>query len=61
ALIAYAGLGVAKVAFLNNENIFYPGIVMAILLYFSIKKFRWHPVVYIAISAVIGVIFKFQI
>lgn len=61
ALIAYAGLGVAKVAFLNNENVFYPGIIMAVLLYFAIKKFKWHPVVYIAISAVIGIIFKFQI
>ncbi len=61
ALIAFAGLGVAKVAFLNNEKIFYPGIVMAVLLYFAIKKFKWHPVVYIAISAVIGIIFKFQI
>ena len=61
ALITFAGIGVAKIAFLNGEGIFYPGIIMAVLLYFAIKKFKWHPVVYIAISAVIGIIFKFQI
>lgn len=61
ALIAFAGIGVAKIAFLSRGEVFYPGIIMAILLYFAIKKFKWHPVIYIAISAIIGIVFKFQI
>ena len=61
ALIAVAGIGVAKIAFINENGFFYEGAIMALVLYFAIKKFKWHPIVYIAISAVIGVIFKFQI
>ncbi len=61
ALIAVAGIGVAKIAFMNESRFFYQGAIMALILYFAIKKFKWHPVVFIAISAVIGIIFKFQI
>lgn len=61
ALIAVAGIGVAKLAFFGEElsDFFWQGAVLAILLYFAIKKTNWHPIIFIAISAVIGIIFKF--
>lgn len=63
ALIAAAGLGVVKIAFFGEtiKDFFWQGALMAIILYFAIKKLKWHPVVFIAISAVVGIVFKFQI
>lgn len=63
ALIAVAGISVVKIAFFgeNFTHFFWQGAIMAVILYLAIKKFKWHPIVYIAISAVIGIIFKFQI
>ena len=34
-------------------------LVYLVLVYIAVKKFKWHPIVYIAISAVVGIIFKF--
>ena len=69
ALIAAAGLGIAKIALLNlswfhtSPNPFhllnYKGVVLAILLYLSIKRFQLHPIWYIVASAILGVIFQF--
>lgn len=69
ALIAAAGLGVAKVSLLNLNKyngintvlkIFnYKAILLALILYFVIKKTDKHPIIYIAASAVVGVIFNF--
>lgn len=63
ALIASAGFGVVKIAFFGDtyKEFFWQGALMAVILYFAIKKIKWHPVVFIAISAVIGIIFKFQL
>ena len=63
ALIAAAGLGVVKIAFFGEtiKDFFWQGALMAIILYFAIKKLKWHPVIFIAISAIIGIVFKFQI
>ena len=63
ALIAAAGLGVVKIAFFGEtiKGFFWQGAIMAVILYFAIKKVKWHPVVFIAISAVVGIVFKFQI
>lgn len=63
ALIASAGIGVAKLAFFNEEmtDFFWQGLILAIILFFSIRKLKWHPVVFIAFSAIVGIIFKFQI
>lgn len=68
-LIIAAGLGVAKVAllhlnnFIDTKNIFnlfnYKAIVLAIALYFIMKKKDLHPILVVVISAVIGIIFKF--
>lgn len=62
ALIAVAGIGVAKIAFFGEKitDFFWQGAVLAVLLFVGIKKLKWHPVAFIAISAVIGIIFKFN-
>lgn len=61
ALITVAGVGVAKLAFFGESfaDINYKSIILAVLIFFAMKKFKWHPVAFIAISAVIGIIFKF--
>ncbi len=62
ALIAVAGIGVAKLAFFGEKmTFFWQGVILAVLLFVGIKKLKWHPVIFIAISAVIGIIFKFNI
>ena len=62
-LIAAAGIEVVKVAFFGEKitDFFYQGAIMAVILFFAIKKLKWHPVVFIAISAVVGIVFKFEI
>ena len=69
ALIASAGFSVALMTMFHAVDsveisslltIFnYKSILLAIVMYFAIKKFNKHPIVYILISAVIGVIFQF--
>lgn len=63
ALIAVAGIGVAKLAFFGDKitDFFWQGFILAVILYFGIKKLKWHPVAFIAISAVIGIVFKFEL
>ena len=66
ALIAAAGLGVAKISLLNlplfsstgsfMSLIRWPSLILAVIIYPGLMKFRWHPVIYIAISAVAGVV-----
>ena len=67
ALIAAAGLGVAKVSLLDTAlyeksgsliALFqWPAILLAIAIYFGLKKYKKHPVLYMAISAVCGIAF----
>ncbi len=69
ALIAAAGLSVAKLALLHADNftglaslgsvLNYKAIILAVVVYITIKKFDKHPIVYILASAVIGVVFQF--
>lgn len=63
ALIAVAGLGVARLAFFGEKmtEFFWQGAILAVVLFFATKKLKWHPIVFIVISAIIGVIFKFEI
>ena len=63
ALIAVAGLGVARLAFFGEKmtEFFWQGAILAVVLFFATKKLKWHPIVFITISAIIGVIFKFEI
>lgn len=68
ALIAAAGLGVAKITLLKLELFQETGsfidlfnwkcIILAVVVYITFKKFKKHPIIYIAASAVIGVIFQ---
>lgn len=67
ALIAAAGLGVAKIALLHldmaSESMMlifnWKAIVLAAAIYVGLKKFPKHPIFYIVISAVVGVAFRF--
>lgn len=68
ALIAAAGLGVAKVALLDLplfqatgellSLIRLPSLLLAVVIYIGLVKFRKHPVLYIAVSAAAGIIFQ---
>lgn len=68
-LIISAGLGVAKVAllyldnFVDTKNIFnlfnYKAIILAVILYFVMKKKELHPILVVIISAIIGIVFQF--
>ena len=68
ALIAAAGLGVAKISLLKLEVFEETGaildlfnwkcILLAVVVYITLKKFNKHPIAYIASSAVIGIIFQ---
>ena len=33
-------------------------IIMALILFFAMKKLKWHPVIFIGISALVGIILK---
>lgn len=65
ALIAAAGLGVAKISLLNlplfeasgalSALFRWPSIMLALLIYAGLMKFRLHPIIYIVISAAAGV------
>ena len=61
ALITVAGVGVAKIAFFSENHFFWQGGILAVLLLIGTRKLKWHPVTFIAISALIGIIFKFEI
>jgi chromate transporter len=69
-LIAAAGIAVAKVSLLNLDlidsgimNIFnWKSIILAAAIFAAmklLKKYNLHPLVYIAASAVVGIVFKF--
>lgn len=62
ALIAVAGLGVARLAFFGAKmtDFFWQGAILAVVLFFATKKLKWHPIVFIAISAIVGIVFKFE-
>lgn len=68
-LIIAAGLGVAKIALLhldafkdtgNLANLInYKAVLLALVIYFVMKKKDFHPILMVVASAVIGIIFKF--
>lgn len=68
-LIIAAGLGVAKIALLfldqyeitkNIADLFnYKAIILAVVIYFVLRKKDFHPVLMIIASALIGIIFQF--
>ena len=67
ALILAAGLGVAKIAFLTGaggaaagwfSHVNWPVLALAVVIWGAYIKFRWHPIIYIALSAVAGIVFS---
>lgn len=63
ALIAVAGLGVARLAFFGEKmtDFFWQGAILAVVLFIASKKLKWHPIAFIAISALIGIVFQFEL
>ncbi|MCD8053784.1 MAG: chromate transporter [Lachnospiraceae bacterium] len=70
ALIAAAGISVAKVSLLDldayaetgsvSDLIVWKAVILGVLLFLGQKYFpKVHPVVFIALSAVVGIIFQF--
>ena len=69
AMISVAGLNVAKVALINldafnasgaiGDLFLWKAIALGVVLFIAQKKLKWHPVIFIAISAVVGIVFKF--
>lgn len=70
-LIVAAGLSIAELAFLHLDRwtgwsldsllavVNWKAIVLAVVIYVGLVKFKKHPIIYIAISAAAGIIFKF--
>ena len=68
-LIAAAGIGVVKVAMFHLDVYEKTGnimdffdikkIIYFVLAYLAIIKFKLHPIIYIAISAIIGIVLAF--
>ncbi len=68
-LIAAAGIGVVQVTMIRLELYRQTGslpdlldwkkVLLFAAMFFGIRKFKKHPVIYIAISAVIGILFAF--
>lgn len=69
AMISVAGLNVARIALVNTdafadggglgEFFIWKALALAVLIFIGQKKLKWSPIVFIALSAVIGVIFQF--
>ena len=69
AMITAAGLNVAKVALVNIEawhasgaigDLFvWKAIILGAAIFIAQRKLKWHPVIFIAISAAAGIIFRF--
>ena len=70
-LIAAAGISVAQMALLHTQAftglnveslihvVNWKGLALAALLYVGMKKFKAHPIVFIAIAAVAGILIGF--
>ena len=69
AMISAAGLNVARIALVNMEAlssgaglgqfVIWKAIILAVLIFIGLKKLKWSPVIFIALSAAVGIIFKF--
>ena len=69
AMISAAGLNVARITLVNLDALSagaglgsfftWKAIILAVALLIGIRKLKWSPIVFIAISAVVGIIFRF--
>ncbi len=69
AMITVAGLNVAKVALVNldafaasgsiGDLFVWKALILAVLIFIGQRKLKWSPILFIALSAVVGIVFKF--
>ena len=69
ALVTVAGINVFRISFLNTDafketgaiaDLFLPkAFVLGVILFFASKKLKLHPIFFLLISGVIGVVLKF--
>ncbi len=70
AMISVAGLNVVRIALVNLEAFAAGGaglagffrwkeLILAVLIFVGLKKLKWNPIIFIVISAVVGIIFSF--
>ena len=68
AMITAAGLNVARVALVNmdalaagnyGEFFLWKAILLSVAIFIAQKKLKWSPVIFIAIAAVVGIVFQF--
>ena len=69
AMISVAGLNVARVALVNmeafetggslGEFFIWKALILAVLIFIGLKKLKWNPMIFIALSAVVGIVFQF--
>ena len=70
AMITVAGLNVARIALVRldaltagggglGEFFIWKALILAVLIFVGQKKLKWSPVIFIALSAVIGIVFQF--
>ena len=69
AMITVAGLNVAKVALVNlpafresgsvSDLFLWKAIILGAAIFIGQKKLKWNPVIFIAVSAAAGILFRF--
>ena len=69
AMITAAGINVAKVALVNlsayaasgqiGDLFIWKAIILGVLVFIGQRKLKWSPIVFLAISAVVGIVFRF--
>ena len=68
AMISVAGLNVAQVALVNmnalsaghlGDFFLWKAILLGIAIFIGQRKLKWSPVIFIAIAAVVGIVFQF--
>lgn len=69
AMITAACLNVARVTLIDTEAfratgnpaslIAWPSVLLGVILFLAIRRFKWHPVIFIAIAAAVGIVFRF--
>lgn len=69
AMISAAGLNVVRVALVNMEALTggaglgaffnWKALILAVLIFVGLRKLKWNPIIFLAISAVVGIIFRF--
>ena len=69
AMITVAGLNVARVSLIDlnafnatgavGDLFVWKALILGVILFIALRKLKWHPAIFIALSAVVGIIFKF--